>query len=1054
MPYPMPRPIPTSSSTARDRGDHVFTGSPGAGPRSVSPVRNTGMRRRSSTFKNALFSILGSSNSAVQEESSNLPKNHSTGSISSGGSTRRGSLAVPEATACSKSRSQRDYAMPAADGEEMAVSFSFQGSDVGPDEYIPRSATTTSSMTSRSAGSQSLQSFGKEFLTQYLTDRGLLLSRVISETPDLRLTVATSGDHVFLPTMSSNDDEYLARLNGLRGEEEAMEIEPEFSLDRPSSDVPTGAESQLRESLESELANEESAISDDDSDLSEDGNGESGVDYADNQGQRAKNSATASPVTPTFEIDSSMATYTIAVVLSLNKQTTLSNIKGELCSRVRVHWNNGVPPTKSFYEEFYCAGSMEWDLNPENANLFVPQNVSSEERIIENNRNLRPMRLFKNISDENRFYLDKNKTRTELLKKVNLRKTQVFQAGDYVFIIPVVFSNHIPESLYLPSARVNYRFRVATKIAHVEGQESSTGNNQEEPSEPIKIQETDHTTHRRFSNSILKKIKNNLHITNPVQNKVYDETKEIYAEYPLDVVRTPPLVSISTANKPVYINRVWANSLSYEISFAQKYVSLGSKVPVKIKLAPMSKNVCLKRLKISLVEKITFVSKNYEYEYDQIDPVAKDPYNPYFSDFSSKRKKERTVSLLEVSSSEKGSRALREEIVQNCVDENLLAYSSAEGDNGQPSIGITEPLMIETTLEFPKYEDLNKKTARTVPPYGIDIYTSVPNPEIGSQAGGSHRSGVIGFLANRKNSLASQVKGTSDVSQPVQAQPIVDEKFHETKIRTNAGIPVQFHTNLNVAKRGLYLSSLHFSNIYSKHKLEFMLRISKPDDRDPKRLRHYEVLIDTPIFIVSELCNSGNMDLPTYDMATNSQLAGEIDVETAPPTFEEAISVPNSPVQSPVMSPIGSPNVRANYDPDELSIQQINLSRSNSAAGPPDSQAIIPPQMTLTQSIDPSPRFNNLDKLLSTTPGASGADLSRSPNTRNSNLGLTSQSNGLEEPSQASIIFKKGYSVSARNAVQGDVSEGSSSEGLDGGVSINSSPPSYDEVRPLMSDEE
>lgn len=110
--------------------------------------------------------------------------------------------------------------------------------------------------------------------------------------------------------------------------------------------------------------------------------------------------------------------------------------------------------------------------------------------------------------------------------------------------------------------------------------------------------------------------------------------------------------------------------------------------------------------------------------------------------------------------------------------------------------------------------------------------------------------------------------------------------------------------------------------------------------------------------------------------------------------------------------------------------------------------------MTLTQSIDPSPRFNNLDKLLSTTPGASGADLSRSPNTRNSNLGLTSQSNGLEEPSQASIIFKKGYSVSARNAVQGDVSEGSSSEGLDGGVSINSSPPSYDEVRPLMSDEE
>lgn len=1015
------------------------------------------MRRKSSTFKSALFSMLGSSPPVVQEDSPFLPKNQPNGSTTGFGAVRRGSVAMPEAIAppeavpSSESMSQLGSMSPAADEVEGAAPVAYQ-SDGGLDESgVPGSATTGSSLTNLSGGSQSLKSLGKEFLARYLTDRGLLLSRVISETPDLRLTVATTGDHVFLPTMSSNDDEYLARLNGLRGgEEEAVEVEPDYSLDRPSRDAPAQSPSQLQDALDADLANEESAISDEESEVSEeDLNVDSGVDAADARDQRAKNApAPTSPAAPTFEIDNSMATYTMAVVLSLNRQTTLSNIKGELCSRIRVHWHSGVPPTKTFYEEFYCAGSLKWDLNPENANLFVPQNVSSDERIIENNRNLRPTRLFKNKPDETRLYLDKNKTRSELLKQVNLKKTYVFQPGDYVFIIPVVFSNHIPESLYLPSARVNYRFRVATKVAHVEGQQVAPSDVSEEPFEPAKGPNTEH---RRFSNSILKKIKNNLHITNAVPSKVSDDTKEIYAEYPIDVVRTPPLVSISTANKPVYINRVWANSLSYEISFAQKYVSLGSKVPVKIKLAPLCKNICLKRLKISLVEKIVFVSKNYEYEYDQIDPVAKDPYNPYFSDFASKRKKERTISLLEVRSSEKGSRALREEVVENCLDENLLAYSSAEGDNGQPNIGITEPLSIETSLEFPKYEDLNKKTARTVPPYGIDIYTSVMNPEIASQSGANHRSGVIGFLANRKNSLASQVKTSPDINHQAQSQPKVDEKFHETKIRSNGGIPVQFHTNLNVARRGLYLSSLHFSNIYSKHKLEFMLRISKPDERDPKRLRHYEVLIDTPVFIVSELCNSGNMDLPTYDMATTAQPAGEMDLETAPPTFEEAISVPCSPIQSPVMSPIGSPNFRANYDPDDLSVHQLNLSRSNSTAGPSDGQPFVPPQLSLSQTMDTAPRFNNLDKLLSPTPGTSGADLSRTPAANKATKNGASHSNSAGDASQGTTLFKKGYSVSSRTATQGDDNDDSSSEA---GDSIISPPPSYDEVRPLMSDEE
>lgn len=154
---------------------------------------------------------------------------------------------------------------------------------------------------------------------------------------------------------------------------------------------------------------------------------------------------------------------------------------------------------------------------------------------------------------------------------------------------------------------------------------------------------------------------------------------------------------------------------------------------------------------------------------------------------------------------------------------------------------------------------MDKRTAKIIPPYGIDAYTSIPNPEHAVANGPSHRRpSVIGFLSGHKGSKSHEEN----------EKPVYDPKFHQTIIKSNSGLPVKTHTRLNTPKRGLYLDSLHFSNVYCRHKLEIMLRISKPDPECPSKLRHYEVLIDTPIFLVSEQCNSGNMELPTYDMAT------------------------------------------------------------------------------------------------------------------------------------------------------------------------------------------
>ena len=722
-----------------------------------------------------------------------------------------------------------------------------------------------------------------------------------------------------------------------------------------------------------------------------------------------------------------MVSYNVAIILSVDKQINISELQVELCSRVKVFWSTGVPPTKTFNEEFYNLGSTSWNLTADNFDLYIPPHVSTNNQVIANNNSPRTTQLFRNDPLDQRMYLDKTKSKQKFLHRIPMETINVLKPGDYVFILPVIFTNHIPETIYLPSARVSYKIRIGALTLDTHEQKSSDLNlatastSSSSSASSLKITESESAQPSKgIGNSILKKVKNHLHMPSHI-NKDEQENKntnnEIFAEVPIKVIRTPPPISISTANKPIYINRVWTDSLAYEISFAQKYVSLNSEVPIKIKLAPMVKNICIKRIKISITEKVTFVSKNYEFEYDQVDPVAKDPYNPYYLDFASKRKKERNLTLLEVRTKEKGGRALREEIVENSYNDNLLAYTTIDAGSdrdGVNMVSLTEPLTLETKLEFPKYEDLDRRSAKVIPPYGVDLYSNVPNSENVSNEN-HHRPSVISFLSGH----SSMKKGsTEEADEPA---GVYDPKFHETKFRTNSGTQVKHHTRINKAKRGLYLDSLHFSNIHSKHKLEIMLRISKPDPDNSQKLRHYEVLIDTPIFLVSELCNSGNMELPTYHMATTGSSVSNETRLTPPPTFEEVISVPGSPIGSP----IGSPDLEAQYEADISSIRQLSLSRSDSASSQ-GGQCDTRSSLTLNSSStagqlplgDGNPRFNNLDVLL----------CSPSPVHRSNTL----PNSGKSKNKDTTALFKEGYTLKGKT--ENDE------------ISRPTSPPAYEEA--------
>ncbi|CAI4037152.1 hypothetical protein SMKI_02G0140 [Saccharomyces mikatae IFO 1815] len=1113
MPFITSRPVAKNSPHSLSETD--LNQSRGQSSQS-SPTKKSGpmqRRRRSSSIRHALSSFLGSANAhphavlnnTVKGGSANgnirssntdaqllgkkqnkqppqEPRRHSTTAIS-------GPICDSATTTPRSSTSDTNHRFPGRLSEDQDPRLSGgRCSQIEEDSTVldfdddhNSSAVASSDLSSTSHSKlTNSKKFNEQFLTEYLTARGLLSPKTVLSNEHMKIAISTSGESVFLPTISSNDDEYLARLNGLNdGTDDA---ETDFFLDGvdqqdgnvfPSTTTTAtrNVEDTNRDTLLRENISEDHPCS------------------------------TSEPNTRSVEIDSSMVSYSIAIIVSVKKPAQFTDMQLELCSRVKVFWNTGVPPTKTFNEEFYNAASMKWTLNNENFNLFVPSSISPDDQMIENNTNDRQMRLFKNIPTEERLYLDKTKTRYSLLNAINLTKTHLYEPGDYVFLVPVVFSNHVPETIYLPSARVSYRLRLATKAINRKGtyhQDSNSppfivspdsSSSLSSTTSSLKLTETESAQpHRRISNNLFSKVKNHLHMSSHQLKNEESAEEEIFAEYPIKVIRTPPPVAVSTANKPIYINRVWTDSLSYEISFAQKYVSLDSEVPIKIKLAPICKNVCVKRIHISITERVTFVSKGYEYEYDQTDPVAKDPYNPYYLDFASKRRKERSLSLFEIRTKEKGSRALREEIVENSFGDNLLSYSPIDDDNNskgnqKESLGITEPLIIETKLKFPKYEDLDKRTAKIIPPYGIDAYTSIPNPEHAAANGPSHRRpSVIGFLSGHKSSKNREEN----------EKPVYDPKFHATTVKSNSGLPVKTHTRLNLPKRGLYLDSLHFSNVYCRHKLEIMLRISKPDPECPSKLRHYEVLIDTPIFLVSEQCNSGNMELPTYDMATMEGQSNHTPPNMnndffgitcpPPPTFEEAISVP----ASPIVSPMGSPNIMASYDPDLLSIQQLNLSRTTSVSGPSgcgdDPNSLSANRNSISNanamsgsisntafvsstsgqgvsraratSVNDRSRFNNLDKLLSTPSPINRSNNSSPTNGSSQAHGPVRISNSLNEnlTESSNVLFKKDYTLAnAKDEEQEGVVSSSSADSLH---SYGNEPPRYDEIVPLMSDEE
>lgn len=178
-------------------------------------------------------------------------------------------------------------------------------------------------------------------------------------------------------------------------------------------------------------------------------------------------------------------------------------------------------------------------------------------------------------------------------------------------------------------------------------------------------------------------------------------------DYPVLVARLPPSNATSVADKPIFVNRVWNDLLHYFITFPKKYAALGLEHTINIKLIPMVKDVIFKRIKINVLERITYVSRDLtkEYDYDGDDPSG---FNAMFPHRTLNKTRERVVGLCEVKTKLKRLTTttpppFRNQVVK-CPDNNLLhlCYEPERKRLGAATGGVVAtPLDINVALPFP-----------------------------------------------------------------------------------------------------------------------------------------------------------------------------------------------------------------------------------------------------------------------------------------------------------------------------------------------------------------
>ncbi len=596
-------------------------------------------------------------------------------------------------------------------------------------------------------------------------------------------------------------------------------------------------------------------------------------------------------------------------------------------------------------------------------------------------------------------------TTRNLFDGMNYNNIKTFQPGYYVFLLPIVYPINTPETVLTPTGSIVHKFNVqidkepyqpsiqapqmsmSTPLHHSKFDDtlystdqatrirSHTPAEQESPSSPKR-------PHSSIKSSFLKKF--SIHRQASMKSsssKLLNgfkshsiEPKRSFLDfgYNLPVVRLPPSDATSTLNKSVYVNKIWNDALNYELLLPRKYIQLSPVYDVndqflqshtfmlQMKLIPLVKGLCLKRIKFNVVEKATYTSKDRRYEED-------------VGDVDRTGVKERVVTLLEIKAKDRPSRGeyppLCSQVVSGCQNDNLLTCcykTSAFGNEGKPNseisrrdkddIIITNPIKIQCPLTFTANDESKfvKTVHKNLCKGATDIADLRDSAEdiedtndvlsifsVNSQSNtGLPDSSIDNCIKSSSNSQApstlkkvkscSAVERNEDGNYWVSKSPTLSSVLSSKSKRTFYGLAPPsdaLATFTDEEKRRIYtfFPDVTFHNVKIRHRLQVCFRISKPDPNllveGVPKMHHYEVIVDTPISFVSPFCVSDTLELPSYDYAVKSQNfdppstqqfdfsqldRSDSSMEPRLPTFEEAVLQPGSPMMSGLSSDLNA----------------------------------------------------------------------------------------------------------------------------------------------------
>lgn len=653
--------------------------------------------------------------------------------------------------------------------------------------------------------------------------------------------------------------------------------------------------------------------------------------------------------------------HTISVIVNVKQRTALFPIvRAQFYSKCTNDWPAGsaIAGARKFSEGYYresfrISRDLRWDLDLEKCDCFIPYKEAVERQDTRDDasefsldsetveegyvsEHTQDVRHYEILPLEE--YLKESKASESLFDEQEIVSTgKLFSPGYYVFNLKIAFPSNIPETIKMPFSKLEHVLLVQTHKAtlpalkppqaafistsphssHYQSSPMATSRSANLSTSPQPVAESE----RRGSFGFFKSI---THVGSPKRSDSGKKTplnkKTKGFRYEVPIIRLPPSESETTLNKSIYVNKTWNEAMNYEILFPNKFVRLSchnatsdgllspESFDLQIKLMPLCKGLNLKRIRVNVLEKVSFSSKDMKHEYN----VGHD---------STKRgPKVRSVTILEVKAKDKSngvpSRAQKTEIVKNCTNDNLLSNCCTKSKKNDKEVVVTDPIKLNCPINFYAADSSG---------FCDHLYRSLAQTTSTATATNDLPAHVEEEDFSRRDSVSLFSNPLDSFTMQRSRSPTASSLIHSI---APVGSPSQqcepFRPKSDRADTGLHPDVNTFSHVSVKHRLQICFRVSKPEEGPVKngeqpKVHHYEVIIDTPIIFVSPFCNTGNVDLPTYERTVSLGRSGSFSVgqvqpdEVAPgprrgslfqpadqeeklPSFEEALLQPSSPI--------------------------------------------------------------------------------------------------------------------------------------------------------------